>query len=85
MSNFAYFSDHPDGVPLQTPVTVLDLERTGLVLDMNLPMADPCPTCGAFNMCVGDWVCLGHCGPCEGDAQRRSEQLQIEWLQGQQL
>jgi len=55
--------------PLQTPVPILDLER-GPVIDMFLPMSDPCPACGGFCMQVGDWVCWGHCHRCELAAER---------------
>lgn len=53
--------------PPQLPVTILDMERSpvGHTFDMELPMADPCPSCGGFNMRVGDWVCHGSCWPCE--------------------
>lgn len=36
--------------PPQTPVTVIDLERSPVCFDMDLPMADPCPSCGGFCM-----------------------------------
>lgn len=55
-----------------------------LLLDMNLPMQDPCSNCGAFNMCVGDWVCLGQCGPCEVAEHVAREQSELKWLQDQQ-
>lgn len=53
----------PPAEPLQTPVTIIDLER-GPCVDMHLPMADPCPECGGHNMKVGDWACYGICFRC---------------------
>lgn len=50
--------------PPQLPVTILDFERRKGLFNMMLPMADPCPACGAFNMLVGDWVCWGACNIC---------------------
>lgn len=54
--------------PLQTPVTIIDLER-GPCVAMELPMADPCPACGGHNMKVGDWVCWGVCSFCFGEPE----------------
>lgn len=67
----------PHDIPQQLPVTMLDLDRTAAVLDMDLPMADACPTCGAFRMCVGDYVCMGQCWPCEekDEAERAKQRL----------
>jgi hypothetical protein len=28
--------------------------------------ADPCPVCGAWNMCIGDYIYLGCCYSCAG-------------------
>lgn len=50
--------------PPQRPPTILDLERAEGCFDMHLPLADPCPSCGAFRMQVGDWVCFGLCSVC---------------------
>lgn len=52
--------DEPDILPVQQR----ELEITDKIVNMELPMADPCPNCGAFRMMVGDWVCYGHCGIC---------------------
>lgn len=62
----------PAAEPLQTPVTILDLER-GPMVDMMLPMSDPCPSCGATNMLVGDWVCWGTCIVCYETACNNAE------------
>lgn len=71
--------------PLQTPVTSLDMDRhPWRILDMNLAMADPCPHCGAFRMCVGDWVCLGHCWPCEERDREYQNQQERDWIESQQ-
>lgn len=45
------------------PVTIRTLEHSP-PMDMHLPMADPCPKCGAFNMRVGDYVCYESCSIC---------------------
>lgn len=50
--------------PPQEPPTILDCERSEGCFDMALPLADPCPSCGAFRMRVGDWACYGFCGVC---------------------
>lgn len=50
--------------PPQLPVTIIDLERSNGCFNMHLHMADACPSCGAFNMHVGDYVCWGMCYPC---------------------
>ncbi len=60
------FAPNTPDEPEQTPVTIIDLERTGRMFDMFLPMADPCPSCGAFNLRVGDYVCWGMCYHCTG-------------------
>lgn len=58
------FLDLTITTPPQIPVTILDLERTEGYFEGLLPMADPCPHCGGFNMKVGDWVCWGLCFSC---------------------
>lgn len=50
--------------PPQTPVTILDLERAKGCFDMELQMADMCPSCGGNCMSVGDYVCWGECYHC---------------------
>ena len=64
MSLISFDLNYVRPVPPQLPVTILDLERATECYDMMLPMADPCPNCGAFRMQVGDWVCWGHCFRC---------------------
>lgn len=34
---------------------------------LETPAGDPCPICGAWNMCVGDFVYIGACQTCYGD------------------
>ena len=62
--------DYTDGLP--TPLSIRDITR-GVsvqgnfafpVLDSGLPVADPCPRCGAFNLDMGDVFYSGVCKPC---------------------
>lgn len=57
----------------QTPVTILDMERSDIAFDMYLPMADPCPRCGGHNMVVGDYACYGVCSGCEAKDMEQYE------------
>ena len=54
-----------DIIPDILPVSIIDIERLPPAVNMNLHMSDPCPTCGAFNMMTGDFICYGQCGICE--------------------
>ena len=53
--------------PEVTPVSMRDVDMAKGEFDMCLPMADPCPNCGAFNMQIGDYVCMGFCCKCTSD------------------
>lgn len=57
----------PEYIPESLPPTMLDVDRDK-PMDMNLPLADPCPSCGAFNMQVGHYVTGGICSPCYFEA-----------------
>ena len=46
------------------PPSIRDCEMASGCFDMFIPLADPCPGCGAFRMRVGDWVCSGFCDIC---------------------
>jgi len=62
--------------PPQYPPTVLDCERSKDTecFDMHLPLADPCPECGAFRYMVGDWACYGKCGICYEEDMKAYEE-----------
>ena len=55
------------------PVTIRTIEHSP-PMDMHLPMADPCPECGAFNMFVGDYVCYESCSACYLVKMKEEEQ-----------
>lgn len=65
-TNLICTSDKEKGCPPppQYPVSILDLHRIEHAVDMYLPLQDPCPRCGAFNMQVGDYVCYEMCSIC---------------------
>ena len=50
-------------IPDVTPVSFRDIDMLP-PMDLTLPCSDPCPNCGAFNMKVGDYVCMGVCSAC---------------------
>lgn len=50
--------------PTDTPLTARDIDLAKGCYDMRLPLADICGKCGAFRMCVGDYVCWGFCSIC---------------------
>lgn len=62
--------EHPNPPTVEPEVTPPSGRDAAAVLargetfDLLLPLADPCPVCGAFRMCVGDYVYLGCCTPC---------------------
>jgi hypothetical protein len=49
---------------LPRPLSVRDVDRSPVPLNMIEPVADACPKCGGHNMKVGDWVCWGVCYRC---------------------
>lgn len=56
-------------VLLRTPVSMLDIDRAEYSVNMDLPMSDPCPSCGGFCMASGDYVCWGVCHHCAREAK----------------
>lgn len=52
------------GNPDQLPVSILEVDRSAVSFNMDLPMADACPLCGAFRLTVGAYVCWGGCMVC---------------------
>ena len=60
--------------PTVLPVSIREIDMTLGCFDMRIPLADPCPQCGAFNMQVGDYVCWGHCGACYDTDLKASKQ-----------
>lgn len=53
----------PDHIPDVTPVSFRDIDMNP-PMSLELPCSDPCPECGAFNMTVGYYVCVGACHVC---------------------
>lgn len=55
-----------------SPLSIRDVDKAleesprtdDVDLDAHLPLRDPCPSCGAFRLTVGDYICTGVCDAC---------------------